>query len=44
MAKALGIVAYNDSSVYVEGMQSYRPIAAFNLWDVSVWWISLCQT
>ncbi|MEE1354470.1 MAG: glucose-1-phosphate adenylyltransferase subunit GlgD [Absicoccus porci] len=30
MAKALGIIAYNDSSVYVEGMQSYRPIAAFN--------------
>lgn len=29
MASALGIISYNDSSVYVEGMQKYRPLAAF---------------
>ena len=26
MCNALGIITYNDSSVYVEGMQKYRPI------------------
>mgnify|MGYP000984995132 CR=1 FL=1 len=30
MCNALGIITYNDSSVYVEGMQKYRPIAAFS--------------
>ena len=30
MCNALGIITYNDSSVYVEGMQEYRPIAAFS--------------
>lgn len=30
MAKALGIIAYCDSSVWVEGMQDHRPLAAFN--------------
>lgn len=30
MCNALGIVAYNDPSVYVRGLQKYRPIAAFN--------------
>lgn len=30
MANALGIISYNDSSVFVEGMQEYRPLAAFN--------------
>lgn len=28
--KALGIVAYNDNSIYVEGLEQHRPIAAFN--------------
>ena len=27
--KALGIVTYNDSRVYVEGLQAHRPIASF---------------
>lgn len=30
MCNALGIITYNDSSVYVEGMQKYRPIAGFS--------------
>lgn len=30
MATALGIIAYNDSSVDMEGVQTYRPIAAIN--------------
>lgn len=30
MFNALGIVAYNDNSIYVEGLEKYRPIAAFN--------------
>ena len=30
MANALGIISYNDSNVFVEGMQEYRPLAAFN--------------
>ncbi len=30
LGKALGIVAYNDSRVYVEGLQQHRPIASFN--------------
>lgn len=30
MANALGIISYSDSSVYVAGMQNYRPVAAFN--------------
>ena len=30
MCDALGIISYNDSSVYVEGLQKYRPIAAFS--------------
>ena len=28
--KALGIVTYNDSRVFVEGLQTQRPIASFN--------------
>lgn len=30
MFNALGIVAYNDNSIYVEGLEKHRPIAAFN--------------
>ena len=30
MYNALGIIAYNDSNVYVEGLEKYRPIAAFS--------------
>ena len=30
MFNALGIVAYNDNSIYVEGLDKHRPIAAFN--------------
>lgn len=30
MFNAYGIVAYNDNSIYVEGLEKYRPIAAFN--------------
>lgn len=30
MCDALGIVTYNDPSVYVRGLQKYRPIAAFS--------------
>ncbi|MBQ0066361.1 MAG: glucose-1-phosphate adenylyltransferase subunit GlgD [Firmicutes bacterium] len=30
MANVLGIISYNDSNVYVEGLQEERPIAAFN--------------
>lgn len=30
MCNALGIITYNDSSVYVQGMQKYRPVAAFS--------------
>lgn len=30
MASALGIISYNDTNVYVEGLQEERPIAAFN--------------
>ena len=29
MYNALGIIAYNDANVYVEGLEKYRPIAAF---------------
>ena len=30
MATALGIVSYNDSTVYVQGLQQHRPIASFS--------------
>lgn len=30
MFNAMGIIAYNDSSVYVRGVEKYRPIAAFS--------------
>ena len=30
MPQALGIIAYNDSSMYVRGVEKYRPIAAFS--------------
>lgn len=30
MFNAMGIIAYNDSSVYVRGLEQYRPIAAFS--------------
>lgn len=30
MFNAMGIIAYNDSSVYVRGLEKYRPIAAFS--------------
>ncbi len=30
MFNALGIIAYNNTNVYVEGLEKYRPIAAFN--------------
>lgn len=30
MASALGIISYNDTNVYVEGLQEERPVAAFN--------------
>ena len=29
MYNALGIIAYNDANVYVEGLEKYRPVAAF---------------
>ncbi len=31
MCNALGIVAFNDENVYVEGLQNYRPIAGFSV-------------
>lgn len=30
MANAMGIIAYNDSSLYVRGIEKYRPLAAFS--------------
>ena len=30
MANAMGIIAYTDSSVYVRGIEKYRPLAAFS--------------
>ena len=30
MCNALGIITYNGLSVYVQGLQEYRPIAGFN--------------
>ena len=30
LGKALGIVTYNDTRVFVEGLQQHRPIASFN--------------
>lgn len=30
MADAMGIIAYNDSSIYVRGLSQYRPMAAFS--------------
>lgn len=30
MANALGIISYNDYTVHVQGMQKFRPIAAFS--------------
>lgn len=30
MASALGIISYNDSTVYVQGLQQHRPIASFS--------------
>lgn len=30
MANAMGIIAYNDSSLYVRGIEKYRPMAAFS--------------
>lgn len=30
MPSALGIVSYHDSSVYIKGMQKFRPVAAFS--------------
>ena len=29
MYNALGIIAYNDANVYVEGLEKFRPVAAF---------------
>ena len=30
MFNALGIIAYNNTNIYIEGLEKYRPIAAFN--------------
>lgn len=30
MANAMGIIAYTDSSIYVRGIEKYRPLAAFS--------------
>lgn len=30
MFNAMGIIAYNDASIYVRGLEKYRPIAAFS--------------
>lgn len=30
MATALGIIAYTDSSIYVRGLEKYRPVSAFS--------------